>query len=395
MLSDYPVRRNLVPVIRLGGIEPHPNADRLDLAVVGDYRCVVGKGLYKGGDLVAYIPEGSILPGSVLDALGMRDSSLLAGKEHNRVKAVRLRGALSQGVCYPVPINESGAPAWAVGEDVAAILGVTKWEPPIPTHMAGELANVSTRYTVHYDIDNVKWFPGAIADGETVVMTEKIHGTWTQIGVLPEGEIAHEEVGDVVVTSKGFGDRGLAFKDNEANAKNLYLRVARHLDMRRRVRDARAAGVLPADQPAYVLGETFGIQDLKYGASATKNETLGFRVFDIYVGVPQNVRGHYLDDGRLDEVCAALGLARVPVVYRGPYNKEIMLQHTSGKETVTGQSLHIREGVVVKPVIERQDFTAYPTGRAFPCNGRVQFKSVSADYDLRKGSGGEEPTEFQ
>lgn len=381
-----------VPVVRLSGVEPHPNADRLDLAVVGDYRCVVGKGLYKAGDLVAYIPEGSILPGKVLDALGMRDSTLLAGKDRNRVKAVRLRGALSQGVCYPVPEND---PTWQVGADVAAVLGVTKWEPPIPTHMAGELANVGIEHTVHYDIDNVKWFPGSVADGELVVMTEKIHGTWTQIGVLPEGESAHPEVGDVVVTSKGFGDKGLAFKNNAANARNLYLRVARHLDMRRRVREARAAGLLPADRPVYVLGETFGIQDLKYGADPSKDETLGFRVFDVYVGMPQNSRGSYLDDARLDEVCAALDLPRVPVVYRGPFSKEVMLQHTSGKETVTGRDLHIREGVVVKPVVERQDFTTYPTGRAFPCDGRVQFKSVSADYDLRKGTGGEEPTEFQ
>lgn len=384
-----------VPVIRLGGIEPHPNADRIELAVVGDYRCVVGKGLYRPGDLIAYIPEGSILPDSVLDKLGIKGSSLLAGKEKNRVKAVRLRGALSQGVCYPVPTTDSGEPAWTVGQNVADILGVVKWEPPIPTHMAGELANVGTEYTVRYDVDNVKWFPGSIADGELVVMTEKLHGTWQMTGVLPEGDIAHPEVGDVIVTSKGHADRGLAFKDNNANAKNLYVRVAKHLDMRRRVQNARAVGLLPADQPVYVLGETFGIQDLKYGASPTKDETIGFRVFDIYVGIPQHGQGHYLDDGRLDEVCTGLGLARVPVIYRGPYSKEIMLQHTSGKETVTGKNLHIREGIVVKPVIERQDFTTYPSGRAFPCNGRVQFKSVSESYNLRKGSDGEELTEFQ
>ena len=87
------------------------------------------------------------------------------------------------------------------------------------------------------------------------------------------------------------------------------------------------------------------------------------------------------------------GLPRVPIIYRGPFSKEIMIAHTSGKETVTGKALHIREGVVIKPVVERQDFTVY-NGRGFPCNGRVQVKSVSADYDLRKGAKGEEPTEF-
>ncbi len=68
--------------------------------------------------------------------------------------------------------------------------------------------------------------------------------------------------------------------------------------------------------------------------------------------------------------------------------------HTSGKETVTGKGVHMREGVVVKPVVERQDFTSYGGVRQFPCNGRVQFKSVSAEYALRKGKNGEDPTEF-
>lgn len=379
-----------VPVLRLTAVEPHPNADRLDLAVVGDYRCVVAKGVYKAGDLVAYVPEASVLPESVLARLGMVGSTLLAGKENNRVKAVRLRGALSQGICYAVE------PGWTEGSDVAALLGITKWEPPIPTHMAGELANVGTEYTVRYDVDNVKWFPGAIPDGEMVVMTEKIHGTWTQIGVLPPGESAHAEVGDVVVSSKGYADKGLAFKDCPTNAGNLYLRVARHLRLRERVREAQVAfaGVFPA-LPVYVLGETFGVQDLKYGADPSKDATLGFRVFDIYVGVPQHGRGHYLSDRALDETCLDLGLERVPVLYRGPFSKEVMLAHTSGKEAVTGRGLHMREGVVVKPIVERFDFTSYAGGRAFPCNGRVQFKSVSADYDLRKARGGDEPTEFQ
>ena len=43
-------------------IEPHPNADRLELAAVGGYRCVVGKGSFTDGDLAAYIPEGSVCP---------------------------------------------------------------------------------------------------------------------------------------------------------------------------------------------------------------------------------------------------------------------------------------------------------------------------------------------
>ena len=46
-----------VLVRRLDDVVPHPNADRLDLAVIGGYRCVVGKSQFSAGDLVAYLPE--------------------------------------------------------------------------------------------------------------------------------------------------------------------------------------------------------------------------------------------------------------------------------------------------------------------------------------------------
>lgn len=372
-----------VIVTRLRAVEPHPAADRLDLAVVGDFRCVVGKGQYKDGDLVAYVPEASVLPDAVLEKVGLKGSSMLGGKEHNRVKAVRLRGALSQGVCYPVE------PDWVEGQDVAEILGITKWSPPIPAHMAGEVANVGSRYTVRYDVENIKWFPGLFRDGDAVVMTEKLHGTWCQMAVPPadatNGALA--EVGPVVVSSKGQADKGLAFKDGEANRHNLYLRAARASGVLARVRAAQEGGHLPSDRTIFVLGEVLGVQDLKYGASTDKDEGLAFRVFDVRVG------DDYLDDDALDRACVALGLPRVPVLYRGPFSEAALAAHTSGKETVTGRATHIREGVVMRPVEERCDFTAYPTGRSLP-GGRVQVKSISPDYDLRKGKD-EDLTEFQ
>ncbi|MFT4978137.1 MAG: RNA ligase (TIGR02306 family), partial [Myxococcota bacterium] len=80
-------------------IEPHDNADALEIARVGDYRAVVGKGQLATGDLIAYIPEQSLVPQPLLVELGL--VGRLAGKEKNRVKALRLRGVLSQGLCYP------------------------------------------------------------------------------------------------------------------------------------------------------------------------------------------------------------------------------------------------------------------------------------------------------
>ncbi len=84
-------------------IEPHPDADALDLARIGDYRAVVAKGMFKSGDMAVYIPEASVLPGPVIEKLGL--VGRLAGSNKNRVKAIKLRGVLSQGLVYPIKNN--------------------------------------------------------------------------------------------------------------------------------------------------------------------------------------------------------------------------------------------------------------------------------------------------
>jgi len=86
-------------------IEEHPNADAIELAKVGDYRSIVGKGQFNTGDLGVYIPEGAIVPELIIERLGLVGK--LAGKKKNRVKAIRLRKVLSQGLIYPVELREN------------------------------------------------------------------------------------------------------------------------------------------------------------------------------------------------------------------------------------------------------------------------------------------------
>lgn len=297
-------------VVRLE-IEPHPNADRLELARIGDYQAIVPRGQFVTGDIAAYVQEGSLVPLALLSEMGLEGR--LAGPDANRVKAIRLRGVLSQGLV--VPAREG----WTVGDDVRDELGITKYEPPVPAHMSGEMVG-AVGYTLRYDIENLKRFPDVLADGEEVVFTEKIHGTWAQLGVVAETD-AHPDFGRLAVTSKGLGAKGLVFLPGaEANRHNLYLRVARHLDIERRLADEAAS--------TFVLGEIFGVQDLRYGASTDRDESIGFRVFDVYVGRPGS--GRYLCDTELETFCEDRDLVRVPVLYRGPFNRE------------KGPSVHVR-----------------------------------------------------
>jgi RNA ligase (TIGR02306 family) len=103
---------------------------------------------------------------------------------------------------------------------------------------------------------------------------------------------------------------------------------------------------------------------------------LTYRAFGIKVGES------WLDFPEFLKVCEELDIPTVPVLYRGPYSKEALLEYTDGKETVSGKASHIREGIVVYPITERGDRRI----------GRVVLKSVSGDYLTRKNK---DATEFQ
>ena len=334
-------------------IEPHPNADRLELAAVGGFRCIVGKGSFADGDLAAYVPEGAVCPDWLIAELGLEGK--LAGKRHNRVKAVKLRGALSQGLVYPVRDGAIRGRAVAEGDDVTELLELVKYEPPIPIAMQGEVRPAHGA-TLHYDIENFKKYPDALRVGEPVVITEKLHGSWCCLGWHPDH--------GPIVTSKGMSDRGLALKLVEANRNNLYVRAWRSHEAA--FERARARLATP-EEPFYVLGEVYGrgVQDLHYG-----EPNPAFAVFDAYLGAPG--RGRYLEAGEIGERMSDL-FPLVPVLYEGPFSEAALREHTGGATVLGGR--HVREGVVVKPAAERESAEF----------GRVILKNVSGDYLTRKG----------
>ncbi|WP_369142888.1 RNA ligase (ATP) [Streptomyces sp. R44] len=344
-------------------VHPHPNADALELAQVGLYRAVVAKGIYKTGDAAVYIPEQAVLPLALVEELGL--TGRLAGGNADRVKAVRLRGELSQGlVCRPAALADVDlVRAAAEGADFAETLGITKWVPPIPPTMSGEV-EPAPELLPWVDIENLQRYPDVFEPGEAVVLTEKLHGTACLLTF-------HAEEGRVQVTSKGFGAKGLALKEDP---RNLYWRavhghglagVAERLAKRL---GARRVGL---------FGEVYGsgVQDLAYGADA-RSETVGYALFDVSAEIDGQVR--WLDP---EAVTDAGEVPLVPRLYSGPYDLDTVLVHASGRETVSGRETHLREGVVIRPATERYSPV---TG------GRAIAKAVSPAYLTRKGG-----TEFE
>ncbi|MFF8728437.1 RNA ligase (ATP) [Streptomyces sp. NPDC015171] len=343
-------------------VHEHPNADALELAQVGLYRAVVAKGAFRTGDAALYIPEQAVLPAGLIEELGL--TGRLAGGAADRVKAVRLRGELSQGiVCRPKGLADVDlARAAAEGTDFAERLGITKWVPPIPPTMSGDV-EPAPDLLPWVDIENIQRYPDVFTPGEPVVLTEKLHGTACLLTYVADGE-------RVYVSSKGFGAKSLALREDP---RNLYWRAVRGHGVAEAA--ARLCERLGATRVG-IFGEVYGagVQDLSYGADG-RRDTLGFAAFDVSAEVSGTVR--WLDAAELLEG----ELPVVPRLYAGPYDVERVLEFASGPETVSGGGLHLREGVVIRPAAERYSPV---TG------GRAIAKAVSPAYLTRKGG-----TEFE
>ncbi|WP_371614468.1 RNA ligase (ATP) [Streptomyces sp. NBC_00454] len=341
-------------------VHPHPNADALELAQVGLYRAVVAKDAYRTGDYALYIPEQAVLPAALIDELGL--TGRLAGGDANRVKAVRLRGELSQGlVCRPGALADLDlVQAAKEGTDFAELLGITKWAPPIPTTMNGDV-EATPELLPWVDIENLQRYPDIFEPGEPVVLTEKLHGTACLLTYLAED-------GRVLVSSKGFGSKSLGLKEDE---RNLYWRAVRGHGV-----PEAAAGLaerLGATRVG-IFGEVYGrgVQDLAYGTDLHTAETPpAYAVFDVCAEIDGQVR--WLDPA---EVFSDGELPLVPKLFEGPYSLDAVLEWASGRETVSGRSLHLREGVVIRPAVERYSPVV---------GGRTIAKAVSPAYLTRKG----------
>jgi len=368
------------PVVKVEEVFAHPNADTLEIARVLGYQCIVRSGYVSKGDLVVFIPEGSIVPEWLLKEIGLWSANTgkgrLAGRQGNRVVPANLRGEISEGLLYPLSwkADENTGVIWALktpdvvmtgvkeGDDVKDLLGVTKWVPDVPIYFSGKLEHC--RHVLTYDIENVKAHYEAIKfliDNEIrVSVTEKIHGTLCEIGVLP---VLDDDLIDsrVVVTSKGFAKNRLAFSSIEENLDNVYVQAY----LKYREDFLKYEG-----PPVYYLMEIFGkkIQDLNYGLPDRRE-----RLFDVYIGAPG--KGRFVSREELDngKVYVPNDLELVPELYNGPLTWELLEELTDGP-CFTGA--HMREGIVIKPY--ETDFIS------FPKLGRLILKSVSEKYLTRK-----------
>ena len=111
--------RKLASVRLISDLRPIQGADRIEVARVDGWECVVKKGEFSIGEQIVYIEIDSILPERP-EFEFLRDRKF-------RVRTIKLRGQVSQGLVLPLSVLPDGK--YAVGDDVTEILGIKKFDP--------------------------------------------------------------------------------------------------------------------------------------------------------------------------------------------------------------------------------------------------------------------------
>jgi RNA ligase (TIGR02306 family) len=365
-----------VEILKIDAVNPHPNADRLELAQVRGWNIVVGKANFRAGDVAIYFPVDSVLPFTLESQLFPPDAKIKLSK--SRIRSIKIRGAISQGMLVkPAELGLADVPA---GTDVTEQLGVTKYEPPEPEYQAnpklgkktGGTAQINPHFEKYTDIENVKNYPATFRDGEGVYISEKLHGTSARYGYVPRAyrenwlgkltQWSHKLlIGMGLMSSHEFvfGSRNVQLHTGSNKTwykENYYAKIL--------VQENLKAKLGPGE---CVYGEIVGdrIQtNYTYGCGEGEHK---FYAYDV------KVNGRWLDPGEFMEFCDQRGIARVPELYVGPYSKDVELKYRDGDSTIGGQK--VREGVVVKALVEETTFF-----------GRKVLKSISDAYYLADNS---------
>jgi RNA ligase (TIGR02306 family) len=337
-----------VPLTTIVSIQPHTNAERLELAFVYGFQVVVQKGKYQVGDKVIYIPIDSLLPEWLETKLFPEGSKI---KLHNhRVRQIRIRQLASQGMIIdPVDVTEKVNPEYlSLEQNLAAILGVTKYEPPQPgfANTQGKDKQRNKKYDhplfhKYNGLDNIKWFPSLFLEGDEVVLQEKLHGTNARASVLPF--IANTWMKKL----KRFF--GLAPKvENCYGSNNVDISAS-----------SNYKGFYGEDIYGACLNKLGVFDKLKLGEivfgeivgpSIQKNYDYGltehhFVVFDVKVLQPDQ-SFKWMNPEEVEAYCLERGFEFVPVLYKGPYNKELTYSLTRGPSLYGTHK--VREGLVIK-----------------------------------------------
>lgn len=325
--------RQLASIQKIKKLEPIPGADAIVKATVLGWQLVVKKDEFNEGDLCVYVEIDALLP----DKPGfefMKPRSM-------RVRTIRLRGQISQGICFPLSILPGNINI-EEGLDVTGILEIEKYEPPVPASLSGIMKGGFPSFIPKTDETRVQVLQELLDkfNNEPCYVTEKLDGTSVTY-FIKDGMF-------------GVCSRNLELIETP---DNTLWRLAREMQIEEKLTSLKGNYALQGE----LIGE--GVQGNKYKMKG--QQVFFFSVFDID-------EYRYLDYIDFNATINELGFKTVPVLERDfvLLNAiEALVNKAVGKSVLYNVD---REGIVIRPLAEKVESI-----------GRVSFKAINPEFLLK------------
>ena len=345
------MERKLAAIEVIKAIEPIPGADSIEKATVLGWSCVIRKGDFKVGDVVIFIEPDSVLP-------DRPEFSFLKDKGF-RVKTIKLRGQVSQGLVFPLSIlpkpydqmTKCKDLSKLVGKDVTEILGIAKYEPNMPEQLRGKIKGKFPDFFSKTDETRLQSLPELLEKhkGKKFYISEKIDGSsfscyWRNFG----------DTGAFGVCS-----RNMELGETEDNA---FWKTAKKYNLKEKLQKY--------GRNLAIQGEMTGpgIQGNKY--ARTELHLSVFNVYDIDLG-------RCVDYTEFRRVCKDLELETVPIV-----DDDFTLAHTVDQLVEMSKANSVvnlkipREGIIFRPLVGEY---------SEELRGKLSFKVISPLFLLKYG----------
>ena len=335
--------RKLASIQTILSLSPIAGADAILLAKVLGWELVVKKTEFQVGDRCVYFEIDSVLP------IAQWNDHLR--KEPNkplRIKTIRLRGALSQGLAMPMSIISAGE--YEVGQDVTTLVGVTKYEPVVPAHLSGMAKGNFPAFLHKTDETRLQSEPRvldeAISKGLVLVGTLKMDGT---------SFTAYRRDAEFGVCS-----RNLDLKETEDNA---HWRMARKLKLEEILRS----------EP-----RNLSIQGEMVGPSIQGNR-MGFKEVDLYLFNLYDIgTGKYFSHSELIEFGKKHNLKVVDTISVIQFGHDMALRDVNYLLNIAN-NINYDNGTPAEGIVWRPSVETYSE----VLKGRMSFKTISSRFLLK------------
>lgn len=342
------MERQLATIRRIAEIKPIEGADVICSYRVDGWWVVGKKDEFKVNDLVVYFEIDSWIPHEIAPFLSKgKEPREYNGIKGERLKTIKLKGSLSQGLILPLngfPFPASREKDLQENDDVTAELQIQKWERPIHASMAARSKG------------NFPFFIPKTDEERVQNLTKELE-KWKQLD--HPWEVTEKLDGSSLTVFFNNGEYGVCSRNYQLKTEddNPFCNTARKYQIEEAFKEFDAFGNLA------IQGELIGpgVQGNKY--KLTEHKFYVFAIFDID-------DQKYLDCWERYFICEKFGLEHTPVLHDNfsmeQHSIDTLLEIAEGKSLLADTE---REGIVFK---NQEDTT-------------IHFKAISNKFLLNGG----------